>query len=584
MSAPAPCHVGVDYFPEHWPEARWAEDVRLMGEAGMRVVRIAEFTWSKTQPRYGVWDWAWLDRAVETIAGAGLKVILCTPTACPPPWMVQEYPDILPVTAGRGPMTLGQRRHYSPLHAGYREACREIAEQIALRYGAHPAVIGFQIDNELHGTIEDVGPLAQAAFHRWLKARHGTLEALDRNLGLVFWSQQYSNWSQIPVPATASHHPGLRAEWCRFVSQAWTAFCRVQADAMRPHIGGRVLTTNCYLHRWGMEIDWHELMRDGGLDLFAFDNYSNALHENGYYNDLARSLSTPHWILEQRCGDTQHHHIWPEPEVPLETMTEAAARAGAKVITYFRWRQGLFGHEQDHGAVLDHHGRPGAMYRRVSDAIARVAAAEPIAPPRPQTGIVFTWPDAWLSSSSPNSLHYRDLILESVYRGVFEREGAARFVLEPGQLAGLRTVLVPGKLIHDPDWERALIDFARGGGTLVAFPMLFAKDAFNKYRPEYLTPALRELFGIAIERRILVREGHAVSAELGDIRVSLHTRVEELVPVAAEVRGRFSDGPLAGLPWITRRPAGEGTAVYVAGYPDATGNDALLTRLAAGGA
>ncbi|MCD8483805.1 MAG: beta-galactosidase [Verrucomicrobia bacterium] len=310
MTSPAKdCLLGVDYFPEHWPRERWQRDVALMKECGLQVVRIAEFSWSKTQPTSEVWNWNWLDEAVAVIADAGLKVILCTPSACPPPWFVQEYPDVLPVLADGKSMTLGHRRHYSPHHAAYRSACRDFATQMARRYGRHPAVIGFQIDNELHGLMEDTGPLAQRAFQAWLQQRHGSLADLDHNLGLIFWGQQYSNWSQIPVPVSGMYHPSLRTEWRRFVSAAWIDFCKLQADAMRPLIGDRVLTTNCFLHRWGMPIDWHSLMRNGGLDLFSFDNYSNELHENGYYNNLAASLSPVYWCLEQRCGDTQHNHI-----------------------------------------------------------------------------------------------------------------------------------------------------------------------------------------------------------------------------------------------------------------------------------
>ena len=222
--------------PEQWPRERWETDVKLMAEAGLSVVRIAEFTWSSLEPQRGTYDWEWLDAAVETIHQAGLKVILCTPTACPPPWMIAEDESILPEVRGIK-MQLGGRRHYSPFHHGYLADCRDIAAAMTERYASHPSVIGFQVDNELSGAIIDVGPLAQQGFADWLAQRHENVATYNERMGSIFWGGQITDWQQVTVPRRGTDsQPGIKSEWARCNSEAWVHFCRNQADVMRPLI------------------------------------------------------------------------------------------------------------------------------------------------------------------------------------------------------------------------------------------------------------------------------------------------------------------------------------------------------------
>ena len=137
--------LGVCYYPEQWPEAWWAEDARRMAELGLSLVRIGEFSWSRLEPEPGRFDWGWLDRAIETLAAAGLQVVLGTPTATPPKWLVDRTPDMLAVDAEGRPRRFGSRRHYSFSSGTYRAECRRIVAAMADRYGKHPAVVAWQM-------------------------------------------------------------------------------------------------------------------------------------------------------------------------------------------------------------------------------------------------------------------------------------------------------------------------------------------------------------------------------------------------------------------------------------------------------
>src|SRR6185436_18237702 len=165
---------GVDYYPEHWPEERWPEDARMMAEANINVVRLAEFAWSFLEPHPGCFDFDWLDRAIEILHQRGIKVILGTPTASAPPWVMAMLPDAYKVNEHGHRLTYGNRCEFCPTHAGYRERGRMVTRAMARHYADHPAVIGWQIDNELNGRC--YCSHCQAGFQNWLRSRYSTLE------------------------------------------------------------------------------------------------------------------------------------------------------------------------------------------------------------------------------------------------------------------------------------------------------------------------------------------------------------------------------------------------------------------------
>jgi beta-galactosidase len=147
--------LGVCYYPEHWPEDRWAEDAARMADTGLTWVRIGEFAWSRLEPGPGALDLGWMDRAIATLGAAGLKVVLGTPTATPPRWMLTRHPDMLALDRDGRPRGFGSRRHYCFSHQGYREECRRITRLLAERYGRNPHVAAWQTDNEYacHDTV-----------------------------------------------------------------------------------------------------------------------------------------------------------------------------------------------------------------------------------------------------------------------------------------------------------------------------------------------------------------------------------------------------------------------------------------------
>jgi hypothetical protein len=215
----------------------WAEDAARMAEAGIAWVRIGEFAWSRMEPEPGRLVWDWLDRAIDTLGAAGLKVVLGTPTATPPRWMLARHPDMLAVDAEGRPRGFGSRRHYDFSHDGYREECRRIAKAMGERYGRHPHVHAWQIDNEYdcHATTLSYSDAARRAFRDWLAQRYQSPEALNRAWGNVFWSMEYRDWDEIDLPnlTVTEPNPAHVMAFRRFASDQVVRFNRAQAEVLR---------------------------------------------------------------------------------------------------------------------------------------------------------------------------------------------------------------------------------------------------------------------------------------------------------------------------------------------------------------
>ena len=264
--------LGVCYYPEHWPEEIWARDAQQMVETGLTWVRIGEFAWSRLEPQPGQFDWGWLDRAIATLGQAGLKVILGTPTATPPRWMLDKYPDMLGHTSAGEIRKFGSRRHYCFSHAPYRDEARRIARLMAERYGTNPTIAAWQTDNEYdcHDTAISYSVHAKRAFQDWCAQRYQSPQALNAAWGNVFWSMEYDSFDQLDLPnqTVTEPNPSHVLAFRRFSSDQVVLFNRVQCDEIRKYSDRPII------HNFMGRItafDHYDLGAD--LDISSWDSY-----------------------------------------------------------------------------------------------------------------------------------------------------------------------------------------------------------------------------------------------------------------------------------------------------------------------
>lgn len=409
--------IGVCWYPEQWPEADWADDVARMADLGLQVVRVAEFAWARMEPRRDRWDLGWLDRAVEAIADAGMRVVIGTPTATPPVWLMRERPEVRIVGTDGRPRAYGSRRHTCPTSPAYREESARVTEVLARRYGGHVALDAWQVDNEPgnHDSARCWCDPCQQAFRAWLAERYGDVDALNAAWGQAFWSMAYPDWGavELPVPTMTVHNPSLELAHRRFASDQVRGGLAVQREVLQRHSPDVPTFTNLYMG--DLDIDAAAVHRDHGLG--AIDSYPHGLPgpaEVAFNLDLARGAALQPgegvearggraWVVEQQPGPV--NWTGDNPAVPpgqVRTWILDAAVQGIDTLLVFRWRMARAGQEQHHAALLTHDRRDTPAVGEVRDAIAQLPS---LAPPRARAtaAVVADYADAWVLDIVPQT-------------------------------------------------------------------------------------------------------------------------------------------------------------------------------------
>ncbi|MGR3541213.1 MAG: beta-galactosidase [Hasllibacter sp.] len=576
--------VGVCYYPEHWPEEDWPRDARRMAEAGLRKVRIGEFAWSRYEPEPGRYDWGWLDRAIGVLAEAGLEVVLGTPTATPPKWLVDRMPDMVALDAEGRPRRFGSRRHYCFSHPGYRAECRRIVTEMAVRHGRDPRVTAWQTDNEYgcHDTALSYSDAARDAFRDWCAARYQSPDALNRAWGNVFWSMEVRSFDEIELPnlTVTEPNPAHVLAFRRFASDQVASFNREQADILRRH------TDADLIHNYmGRETGFDHWDVGADLDVASWDSYPigflsdrldlPAAHKRAYlrqgdpdmqafHHDLYRSVGRGRWwIMEQQPGPVNWapHNPAPLPGMARLWAHEAFAH-GAESVLYFRWRQAPFAQEQQHAGLLRPDSAPAPGLEEAARVAEEVAGEAPGTAPG-QVALVFDYPSAWAWETQPQGADFEYLHLGLTFYRAARRLGLDVDVIPAGtaDLSPWPLVLAPG-LATVPDALRAAM--ATHPGRVLAGPRTGAKTA-EMAIPVPLPPGLPGL-----DCTVSLVESLPPGADMPLEGGGALTRWREALEGGAGIAERLADGRPAAMAAPTK---GGGRLTYLGGWPD---DDAAL--------
>ena len=385
--------LGVCYYPEHWPKALWREDLCRMKAAGISTVRAAEFAWAILEPQEGEYRFDFFDEFLDLCRALDMKVILGTPTATPPAWLTERYPEVLNALPDGTLLRHGARRHYTYNSPVYRRLCAGIVEQMARHYGPHPAVVGWQIDNELNCETDEFYAAADhAAFRTFVREKYGSLAALNEAWGTAFWSQTYTDWAQIHCPRpvlNGGQNPHLMLDYARFVSESCLSFANMQAEILRKYRKpGDFITTNGLFGH----LDNHRLQNEA-LDVYTYDSYPDFafeldkqpsdLKDRKWSRNLIETRSVcPHFgIMEQQSGGggwvNRMEMPAPRPgQLTLWAMQSVAH--GADFISFFRWRTAAFGTELYWHGILDYDNRDNRKLREVTEFGKLLGRLEPV--------------------------------------------------------------------------------------------------------------------------------------------------------------------------------------------------------------
>jgi beta-galactosidase len=592
-------YFGADYYPEHWPEERWPEDARLMKEAGFNVVRLAEFAWTKMELSEGQFDFDWLDRAIEILSIQGIKVVLGTPTASPPAWLMAKQEDLFLVEQNGVRQSYGLRREYCPNHPLYRHHTEQIVNQMAVHFKDNPAVIGWQIDNEFGDRC--FCSICRGEFHKWLQKRYDTLEKVNKAWGTIFWSHVYTDWSQIPVPLTTarSHNPGLALDYRRFMSDTYRDYQKFQIDLIRRHCPSHFITHNLMGFGYN-QLNYYDNAAD--LDIVSWDNYIRMQWgmqaevdpaKAALSHDTMRGLKKQNfWVMEQQSGGGGWEYVAVPPKPgELRLWTYQSIAHGADAIVYFRWRTARTGTEQYWQGILEHHGIPGRRYTEVSqvgEELQKISEIVTGSRSKPQVAVMQSYDTRFAFQVQPNNprFGYEKHILD-IYRGFYNNNIPADIVSEKDPLTGYKLVIVPAMYILTEETAKNLEIFTSNGGIVVFTPRTGVKNESNAVVNMKLPGLVAKMCGIEVEEYVSmpVDQDNRVQFGLPELEDEFPASVwaDVIEPKGAEVIAWHSQDFYAGKPAATMNRFENGKVIYLGMMGDSSYYTAIarwISRLA----
>ena len=500
--------IGVDYYPEHWDESLWEQDADRMKEIGVKIVRMAEFAWSRLEPEEGTYDFGWLDKAVSLFVDRGIEVFLCTPTSTPPLWLFEKYPETIQVDKSGQRIAIGIRGHRCMNSPVYRKFSEKIIRKMVSRYKDNPMVIGYQIDNELEANHCRCD-VCQDKFRQWMKKKYKDVSEVNQAYGNAVWSGEYSDFSQVKPPMGEFlmwQNPSLTLDFNRYASESTVDYVEFQRKIIHEIDEKALITTNNWLCE-NMP-DFYDMFEH--LDFVSYDNYpttkmpedSQVLYSHAFHLDLMRGIKQKNfWIMEQLSGMVGSWMPMSPTVRPgmLKGYSLQAIAHGADAVLHFRWRTGVSGAEMYWHGILDHHNQPGRRYQEFASLCETVNGLSEIKDSVIKNKVALLYGSdqeyGFKLQHQAEGMYYLEQ-LKSLHDGFTSIGIGVDIIDENADLSGYDVVLAPTIMITKENVIQSLYDFTDRGGSLVLTNRSGVKDEYNKCIMSPLPTVFSELAGV----------------------------------------------------------------------------------------
>ena len=579
---------GGDYNPDQWPEDVWKEDVRMFRLAGIDVATLPVFSWAKLQTDETTYDFSWLDRSVELLWANGIHLCLATSTGAVPAWMATRYPDVLRTTIDGARRKFGARHNFCPNSPTFRKFAPLLARKLAERYGTHPALIAWHINNEYGGSC--YCERCEEAFRAWLRRRYSTLAVLNDAWCTGFWGHTFSDWDQVVAPSLLSEHltqektvfQGITLDFYRFTSDSILACFTAERDAIRAAASGVPITTNLMGTFKGLNyFSWAREM-----DVVSWDSYPSIdtpMSEVAMRHDLMRGLKAgqPFMLMEQTPSQQnwQPYNSLKRPGVMRLQSWQAVAR-GADTVMFFQLRRSRGACEKYHSAVIEHVGHENTrVFREVADLGKElISLGDTLIDSRLDTrvGIVFDWDNWWaveMSSGPTVALRYVPQV-SAWHEAFWAQNYPVDLVGVEADLSRYDIIVAPVLYLLKPGTAARITEFVRRGGI---FLTTFFSGIVNETDLVTLggyPGELRALLGIWVEEIDALmpdrRNTIVMKQRMGGLEGAYECGIccDLLHAEGAEVLAAYGSDFYKGMPCLTRNTVGKGQAWYVSTSPD----------------
>ena len=565
---------GVAYYSEYMPYERLDKDVAMMQQVGINVVRLGESSWGLWEPKDGEFEYAWMDRIVEHMQKAGIKVIMGTPTYSIPAWMYKEHPEIMIRKIGGQTITFGIRQNTDLLNPTYRFYCERIIRKIVEHYKDNPDVIGFQIDNET-SSGSAANPDVQTGFVEYLQHKFKTVDELNRDWGLNYWGQRLNDWAEIP-PIDGILNPGWKLEWQRYSEWLTTDFLSWQASIVNQYKRPDQFITHDLAGPPREVVNEHDISRS--LDIVAVNPYHGTQDDfdgmgSSMQGDYTRSLKHTNYLVTETNAQTigwSSKGQFPPYDGQLRMDVYTHISSGANMVEYWHWHSIHYGQETYWKGVLSHDLEPNRAYAEVSRTAHELQRVGPeLVDFQRNNKVAILY-----SNDSRHGLEFMKFsdrvdyawLLRQIYGTLYHENVGVDFVFPDSTgLAQYRMIVVPALYVASDTLLNRLIDYVQGGGNLV---LTFKSGFTNEYdtvRWEMAPGPLRKAAGFRYQEFSNLRAPLPLKGDpfhVGAENNKVSDWAEMLIPEGAEPLAYY-DHPFFGkYPAITRNRFGKGTLTY----------------------
>ncbi len=596
-------YYGVSYYPEHKNEEELRHDIKLLKESGINTVRMGEFAWCRFEPRDGEFQFDWLDQVVLELSEAGIQSIICTPTACPPAWMLAKHEDLVYIDNRGVKRPFGGRRHYCYNHEAYRIYSQRIARKLGEHYGANPNVIGFQIDNEPAQEVTGrcCCNTCKDKFRNWLREKYGTLEEFNERIGGIFWSSEYTDFNQVCPPINTIEvggineinafyeNPTIRIEFERFSSESQIEYQNIQVFELKNHTNLPITTNATGLAT--NSINNYESTKE--LSNYAFDYYPSLREAvvDSFPYSFARGIKQgkPFWILEFMSGGGHRlsgsGRLQPNVGALKQAVLQSFAH-GAEMMLHFQFRTFPFGAEQLNYAIVDIDGIPRRRYFEMRETAKLLNELKPLenAKFRNEVAVCVDYDVHWSLRIKPvNDPVFRYLNYCGDLYHTLAKSGLNADVISYDQdFSSYKFIVLPTAFILAENMRQKLKDYVANGGTVLATFLSSVKNKDNTGYKESLPAGLTDLFGVTVEEVEPVFDINKTNLrlKLEDQELIVQDVMwSELLSGRAKMIGTYCEDYKDGCGVISENLYGQGRAYYLGTALDQTAMSQLFTYI-----
>lgn len=587
---------GGDYNPNQWPREVWNEDMRLFKKAGVNSATVNVFSWAKLQPNEETYDFSELDDVIDMLGKENLDIVLATSTAAMPAWLAKKYPEVTRVDFEGRRHKFGQRHNHCPNSPVWRRYARQLASELAKRYGKNPHVTCWHINNEYNTGCYCEN--CEKAFRVWLRKKYGSLEALNAAWNTEFWGHTFYDWDEIVAPNSLADgmgfgwtrktaFAGISLDYDRFLSDSLLENYKMERDAIREHDPDTPITTNLMGTYKGL--DYFKWAKE--MDIVSWDNYpayNTPWSETAMRHDLMRGLKNQPFMLMEQTPSQQNWQAYNSLKRPgqMRAQSYQTIAHGADTIQFFQLRRSKGACEKFHGAVISHSGSEETrVFQECSQLGAELAAlgSQLLGADNPaQVGILFDWDNYWALeyTSGPSvDLKYCNQI-HQYYRYFYDRHIPVDMVPMDGDFSRYKAIVAPVLYMVKEGVAEALTAFVEAGGTLITgFMSGIVDQSDNVHLGGYPGP-LRKLCGVWAEEIDALAPEQSNTLKFMDGSQSKCGLLCDILHLeGAQALAVYGEDFYAGAPAVTKNAYGKGTVYYVGTQPEAQGLDKILDSL-----